>query len=277
MPNSPGPPALGKKLAPCPHFLLAWYMAGNLPDNPSWPAKLPGRRPEANFHWRGKEVSRIENLADAVFGFALTLLIVSTEVPRNFAGLMEVLRGFPTFVCSALILVTFWNAHYRFFRRFGLEDSFTRMINYAILLMVLFAVYPLKFLFSAWMSGIFGGEHGVSISTLDELRWVFRLYGTGLAYIWLLFALLYWHAYKQRDALQLSAVERIMTRADLCGFAISVGVSSLSIGLTFLPVNPFLPGMIYFLIGIGLSANYSWHGRQARLVAAAGEPARAEE
>jgi uncharacterized membrane protein len=248
-------------------------MADDPSHNPTWRERLPGRRPEEHFHWRGKEVSRIENLADAVFGFALTLLIVSTEVPRNFDGLMDVLRGFPTFICSALVLVTFWNAHYRFFRRFGLEDGFTRMINYVILMMVLFAVYPLKFLFSAWMSGIFGGEHVAAINTLEELRWVFRLYGTGLAYIWLLFALLYWHAYKQREALQLTPVEKIMTRADLCGFAVSVGVCIVSIGLTFLRVNPFLPGMVYFLIGVGLNINYSWHAKQARLAAAASSPA----
>ena len=37
-------------------------------------------------------MSRLENLADAVFGFALTLLVVSTAVPRDFESLKEVLR-----------------------------------------------------------------------------------------------------------------------------------------------------------------------------------------
>ena len=32
----------------------------------------------------GREVSRIEGFSDAVFGFALTLLVVSLEVPDNF-------------------------------------------------------------------------------------------------------------------------------------------------------------------------------------------------
>ena len=36
---------------------------------------------------RGREVSRIEGFSDAVFGFALTLLVVSLEVPDNFEGL----------------------------------------------------------------------------------------------------------------------------------------------------------------------------------------------
>ena len=39
---------------------------------------------EGNFRWRGKEISRIEGLSDAVFGFAITLLVVSLEVPKKF-------------------------------------------------------------------------------------------------------------------------------------------------------------------------------------------------
>ena len=36
----------------------------------------------------GREVSRIEGFSDAVFGFALTLLVVSLEVPDNFDALV---------------------------------------------------------------------------------------------------------------------------------------------------------------------------------------------
>ncbi len=36
------------------------------------------------FRWRGREISRIEGLSDAVFAFAITLLVVSLEVPETF-------------------------------------------------------------------------------------------------------------------------------------------------------------------------------------------------
>ena len=37
---------------------------------------------DKRFRWRSHDVSRIEGLSDAVFGFAVTLLVVSLEVPR---------------------------------------------------------------------------------------------------------------------------------------------------------------------------------------------------
>ena len=44
------------------------------------------------------------------------------------------------------MLMMFWNAHFRYHRRYGLEDVFTRIMTMAILVLVLFFVYPLKFL-----------------------------------------------------------------------------------------------------------------------------------
>src|SRR5436305_12561064 len=104
-------------------------------------------RAEPSFRWRGREVSRLEGFSDAVFAFAVTLLVVALEVPRTFEGLMDDVREFPAFIASFCMLLTFWNGHYRFFRRYGLENGFTRYITFAILMMVLFSVYPLKFLF----------------------------------------------------------------------------------------------------------------------------------
>ena len=38
---------------------------------------------------RGREVTRLEALSDAVFGFAATLLVVSLEVPQTFPELVK--------------------------------------------------------------------------------------------------------------------------------------------------------------------------------------------
>jgi len=50
---------------------------------------LRGRLPHAprlepHFRWRGTHVSRIEGFTDAVFAFAVTLLVVALEVPHTF-------------------------------------------------------------------------------------------------------------------------------------------------------------------------------------------------
>ena len=42
--------------------------------------KLIEHHNPGTFRWRGGEIARIEGLSDAVFAFAVTLLIVSLEV-----------------------------------------------------------------------------------------------------------------------------------------------------------------------------------------------------
>ncbi|HNL26385.1 MAG TPA: TMEM175 family protein, partial [bacterium] len=98
---------------------------------------------DPHFRWRGHEVTRVEAFSDAVFAFAMTLLVVSLEVPKNLSQLLETMRGFPAFATCFTILVMLWYWHYKFFRRFGLQDRFTIVWNAALLFVVLFFVYPL--------------------------------------------------------------------------------------------------------------------------------------
>src|SRR4051794_21568192 len=44
---------------------------------------LRHRQNEPGFRWRAAGIARIEGLSDAVFAFAVTLLVVSLEVPRT--------------------------------------------------------------------------------------------------------------------------------------------------------------------------------------------------
>src|SRR5262245_60868230 len=99
----------------------------------------------------GHEISRLEAFSDAVFAFALTLLVVALDVPRSYAELMALMNGFPAFACCFALLVWIWHEHNLFFRRYGLQDGYTLVVNSLLLFVVLFYVYPLKFMFDSFM------------------------------------------------------------------------------------------------------------------------------
>jgi uncharacterized membrane protein len=229
--------------------------------------RLPGApRREANFRWRGNDVSRVEALADAVFGFAVTLLVVALEVPKTYAGLMDVVRGFPAFVICFVLLMLFWNAHYRYHRRYGLEDVFTRVITMAILVLVLFFVYPLKFLFTFVTVHLFNIPM-LNPPTLDgawQLDSLYFIYGAGFAATWGLYAALYAHALAKRAELELNAVELLHTRAALNETLIYVIVCMLSVVLAAATESHGAPGFVYFLLGPLQAANGWLFGRRIR-------------
>lgn len=229
-------------------------------------AHLPfSPRPESDFAWRGRSPTRLENLSDVVFGFALTLLVVSTEAPRDFKGLIHVLRDFPVFVACFALLMYLWNEHYRFFRRYGLEDLTTRMFNYVILLLVVFSIYPLKFLFTGWFAFMLGPRFGptrVEALAIDELYALYIVYGTGMAAIFSVYALLFRHAWRHREALRLTPLECVQTRASIAEFLVQVGVCAISVVLASVRVHPIIPGFVYATIGLFLAVSYTRYGRQ---------------
>jgi uncharacterized membrane protein len=201
------------------------------------------------FRWRGGDISRLEGLADAVFAFAVTLLVVSLEVPETFDELLHVLRGFFAFAVCFAILFWVWFDHYRFFRRYGLADGYTTTLTGVLLFIVLFYVYPMKFLFTMLFDQLFGDARAGAIEP-GQVPLLMLVYGAGFIAVQLVFILLYLHAWRLADALELTPYERLTTRSEMQGFAINVAIGLTSIAIVAVggPDAAFWSGMAYVLI-----------------------------
>jgi uncharacterized membrane protein len=201
------------------------------------------------FRWRGGEASRLEGLSDAVFAFAVTLLVVSLEVPDTFDELLKVLRGFFAFAVCFAILFWVWYEHYRFFRRYGLADGLTTALTGFLLFIVLFYVYPMKFLFTMLFDQLFA-DTPADVIRPDQGPELMLIYGAGFIAVQVVFVLLYLRAYRLADVLELDAYERLATRAELQGFALNVlvGLASIIIVVIGGPDAVFWSGISYMLI-----------------------------
>ena len=210
-----------------------------------------GAGPEG-FRCRGQEIQRIETFSDAVFAFAITLLIVSLEVPKNFDELLTSMRGFVAFgICFTFFFIIWYEQHV-FFRRYGLEDRMTICLNAVLLFIVLFYVYPLKFLFSLIFGpGIYGTGKSLFSIRDEQLPQLMIIYSTAYVIIQVIFLLLYVHALRCRTRLELTALEEFDTRTKIYSLFILIafGVCSILMALILPSVQAGLSGMVYLLIG----------------------------
>lgn len=200
--------------------------------------------PVDGFRWRSHEISRVEGFSDAVFGFAVTLLIVSLEVPHTSTELLETMRGFGAFLVTFFILAALWYSQFTFHRRYALEDRVTIILNLALLFMVLFFVYPLKFLFSILlrdprMHQSVMTAHGAVPAVLPEHRpIIFAIFGAGYVGMMLIFSLMYQHAYRKRDELALNEFEIFETRHTIRRQRIAIGIGVMYFVIAFVEALP---------------------------------------
>jgi uncharacterized membrane protein len=232
------------------------------------------------FRPRATEITRLEALSDGTFAFAITLLVVSLEVPRTFDDLQETMRGFPAFGICFAILVWIWYQHTRFFRRYGLEDPWTVVLNGILLFVVLFYVYPMKFLWTMLVRSATGGtmqvllpsgELAPIISRADSAA-LLRVYSFGFTAIFVCLALLYLRAYWGRRRLDLNEVELFDTRSAVwehLGIA-AVGVFVVLMTL-IIPVRyAGMAGICYLLIGVVKWIHGDQHDKRRRRLVAGG-------
>jgi uncharacterized membrane protein len=226
--------------------------------------------PDHRFKLRGEEITRIETLSDAVFAFTISILIMALEVPQTFGELKQILQSFLPFVATVALVFLFWYQQYRFFRYYGINDRSIIILNAALLILVLFYVYPLKFLFSLLFGMIThinffqkATEQGLVVLTAEDFPQLVMVYSAGYAAIWFVFYLMYKRAWYFRKKLKLDAFEMEDTRKQIRGALLDTFIGLLSLLFAWLK-HPGLGGICFLLVIPALVLNGAYSKKRIK-------------
>jgi uncharacterized membrane protein len=210
------------------------------------------------FRYRGIEPGRLENFSDACFALAITMLLISTSPPTTFEQLRRYVWELIPFTLCITLLVLLWHEHFVFYYRYGLRNGTIIVLNAMFLVITLFYVYSLKFLTRTILLPLtrlvgdmemFNSMQGM-ISGRD---WgsLMMIYGFGAASTFLVLALMYRHALKQKVELELNEIEVFDTKTKITSSLCLASVPFLSaIVAAFLYGTPWagaIAGPLYFL------------------------------
>lgn len=208
--------------------------------------------------FRAAEVQRVDAFVDAAFAFAVSLLIIAGAEPlRSFDDLAAALTRIPAFACGFALIALFWLAHRAWSALTVARNGWTTFLSLALVFSVLVFVFPLRLLIETATHYLSGGAlpGGELMTTLEDLRWTYVIYGAAFTVLSGLFVLLFaqaWKALAHGDPAQ---------RAQALGWtrtwtlSAAMGLASAVIALTpLLTVAPWAPGVAYNLIPLGTLA-----------------------
>ncbi len=221
-------------------------------------ASLSEKASASGFRLRGKEPGRLENFSDAVFALAITLLLISTSPPQNFSQIKKFTFDLLPFVMCFSLLITIWFEHYTFFSRYGLRNNKIVVLNSAFLIIVLFYVYPLKFLtkLSLYVIAIPLKIEWLltdlkSMISGRDMGDLMIIYGVGAACVFLVLAMMYRQAYQSAEDLELTELEKYDTQSKVRSNVLMALVPILSALIAFVLKPHWSAGMVagfaYFL------------------------------
>lgn len=226
----------------------------------------PALSEHEDFRLRGAAISRLDVFSDVVLAFALILLVVSMANPRSFTDLRSPTPSFTASAVCFLMLVNVWFSHYIFFRRYGLSDRLTVLLNAALLGLLLFCAYPLKYLYSTLFARLVRADFSPRFAAYIQINGMLVLYALGFTTVFFLVAALYWNAWRQRNALTLNGIERLLTVSaivDALGL-VAVGLIACLTALLLPPSWTLYSALVYFLILPWKALNTVYFARKAR-------------
>ncbi|RIJ24263.1 DUF1211 domain-containing protein [Henriciella barbarensis] len=188
---------------------------------------------DPRFTWRGGSVTRIENLSDIVFALALGMIVSSAARPETFDQLTANLLTIIPVTAAFGILFMIWNAHYIFFRRYGVADGRIILLNCILLLLVLFTAYPLRFIFDSlygYIEGVMGDWSRLQAAGINfrEAGIIMGYFALGYGLIYFIISQMYAHALSKADLLGLNSSEIAMTRQSIWIFRVQILIVALT-------------------------------------------------
>lgn len=212
------------------------------------------------FRYRGKNQTRVETFSDAAFALAITLIVLSSSVPNTFEELMVSLSDVVPFGLCVVLVMVIWYQHYLFFLRYGLQNARIIVLNSFLIFLILIYVFPLKFLFKVlvdlyvalFTQDLLRFEHLFGyVIQMEDTRTLMVIYGFGAMLIFLTIALMYKHALRIKDALDLDEYEVAMTKTSLWANLLMASIPLLSVLIAitgfFGKHNFSISGCIYML------------------------------
>lgn len=204
---------------------------------------------------RGRERTRLETFIDAAFAFALTMLVISIDsIPENIPQLVTALKNAPAFGTSFALIMVYWRAHQIWSERYGLEDLPSILLSSLLIFVIMVYVYPLKILFGTMFHELSGGwlDSRFTMDSYDDFRNLLIIYGTGFCVLNLSVAALYWHAWRMRSRLNLSELEKHLTRSEVIAWLIVAcfGLSSVILACLLENVWSQIAAWMYWLLVI---------------------------
>ena len=209
-----------------------------------------------NADFRPAEGHRLDAFVDAAFAFAVSLLIIAGGQPlESFADLIHALMRIPAFLCGFALIVMFWLAHRTWSSLGPQRDGRATLLSLAIVFSVLVFVFPLRLLIETAAYFVSGGRlpGGGLLTSFDQLGWTYLIYGVGFSILSVLFTLLFRQAQATIDPDDAVKRQGAKEWARTWALAAVTGVLSGLVAVsTALAEAPWLPGVIYWLIPIGI-------------------------
>lgn len=208
---------------------------------------------DPNFRWRGQAVTRIENLSDIAFALSLSMLVAGSGTPQTFQDLGRFLFSILPVAAGFSVLLGIWHGHFTFFRRYGVANNRIIFINAALIFVVLYMAYPLRFAFDSLFAFVimqFGNNqmmYELGIMDFDTSGVIITYFATAYAVAHFLLALMHSHALKNKTLLSLTNYEITITKREIfIRYGLALLAAAVALIAYFTILNGMAAGFLFF-------------------------------